>query len=150
MNFIKQNRKDMAKLEIQSSGVNIICDGASIKGDIIANNDLRIDGTINGNIVTSGRVVVGEQGSITGDIKCNTFEIFGLVKGCVEAEDSVCMKGDAKFYGDVTTKHLSIEPSVLFSGFCKMGNTNNMSNQESFVKHNELLLEEKESEFLSN
>jgi cytoskeletal protein CcmA (bactofilin family) len=141
MNFIKQNKKDMAKSETQSSGVNTICNGACINGDIIAKNDLRIDGVINGNIETSGRVVVGELGVINGDIKCNNIEIFGLVNGCAIALDSVCMKGKAKFNGDIITKHLSVEPTVLFSGFCKMGNASDTP-KDKYLKKEDILVGE--------
>jgi len=113
----------MAKNEIQTTGVNTICDETVINGDIIAKNDLRIDGYINGNLVTTGRVVVGTTGIITGDIRCSNIEILGAVHGDIEATDIVTIKGDAKVDGNITTKRLSVEPGIFFNGTCKMSNS---------------------------
>lgn len=110
----------MAKNEIQAPGVNSICDETVINGDIIAKNDLRIDGKINGNLETIGRVVVGITGIITGDIKCNNIEILGSVCGNIDAVDIVTIKGEAKIEGNIITKRLSVEPGICFNGTCKM------------------------------
>lgn len=115
----------MAKNEIQIAAVNTICDETVINGDIIAKNDLRIDGSINGNLVTSGRIVVGPTGMITGDTKCNNIEILGSIRGNIEAIDIVSIKGNAKIDGNIFTKRLSVEPGITFNGMCKMSETSN-------------------------
>jgi cytoskeletal protein CcmA (bactofilin family) len=121
MNFNKKDKKYMAKNDTQTSGVNTICDGATINGDIIATNDLRIDGRLNGTLETKGRVVVGDSGVITGDIRCNNVEVLGAVIGNIYASETVTLKAEAKMTGNITTKHFSVEPSITFNGFCKMG-----------------------------
>lgn len=112
----------MAKIESQSSGVNAICEGTIINGDIIAKNDLRIDGDLNGNMTTTGRIVIGISGVVTGEIKCNNIEVLGAVNGDIEASDVVTLKGNAKVSGNIITKRLSVEPGIVFNGFCKMSN----------------------------
>ena len=61
----KKDKKDPAP----STGViNVIGEGTHIVGDISSNGDLRIDGTVVGNVLTSGKCVLGITGAITGDI----------------------------------------------------------------------------------
>jgi len=119
----------MAKIESQSSGVNAICEGTIINGDIVAKNDLRIDGDLNGNMTTTGRIVIGISGTVTGEIKCNNIEVLGAVNGDIEAHDVVTLKGDAKVTGNIITKRLSVEPGIVFNGFCKMSNSSDSINK---------------------
>ncbi len=55
----------MAKpIEIDSSSINILGAGTIVKGDIIANGDFRIDGTLTGTITAKGKLVIGATGSV--------------------------------------------------------------------------------------
>ena len=69
----------MAK-EFEPIAVNRVSVNTEIKGDIITDNDIRIDGKLIGNIVSSLRIVLSESGHIEGDIKCNNCDIAGTVK----------------------------------------------------------------------
>ena len=50
---------------------NLIGNGTTIKGEIIATGDIRIDGTVIGTMKSNGKVVIGQQGVIEGEIICN-------------------------------------------------------------------------------
>ena len=52
-----------------------------INGEIKSNADFRIDGFLNGSITTSGKVVVGKEGVIEGNIKCLNADIEGKFNG---------------------------------------------------------------------
>ena len=56
-----------------------------ITGEIKSNADFRIDGHLNGSITTSGKVVVGKEGIIEGNIKCLNADIEGKFSGKIEA-----------------------------------------------------------------
>lgn len=116
--------KKMAKQtygEASSSSINLINEGTSIKGDISANGDTRIDGELVGNIDSKGRLVVGPQGKITGEIKCKNVEVSGFIKGKVAASELLTLKSSAKIEGDIIAAKLSVEPGATFSGNCSMG-----------------------------
>ena len=55
-----------------------------ITGEIKSNADFRIDGYLNGSITTSGKVVIGKEGSIEGNIKCLNADIEGRFMGKIE------------------------------------------------------------------
>ncbi len=92
-----------------------------IEGTIKARGNLRIDGTLRGNLECQGRVVIGSSGVVEGDIKCENAEIEGNIKANVMVSDLLTLKSAAKVHGDIVTKKLSIEPGATFTGSCSMG-----------------------------
>ena len=52
-----------------------------IKGDIVSEGDLRIDGTLEGSIKTKGKIVVGKEGIIKGDVSCTNADVEGKIDG---------------------------------------------------------------------
>jgi cytoskeletal protein CcmA (bactofilin family) len=109
--------------ETTSQSINIINEGTLIKGDIVANGDIRIDGELKGNIDAKGRLVIGPNGKVDGEINCNNIEVSGYIKGRVKVSEMLTMKASAKIEGDIIAGKLSVEPGSLFTGTCTMGET---------------------------
>jgi cytoskeletal protein CcmA (bactofilin family) len=103
------------------NSINIIRGGTEIKGDIICKGDIRIDGKLVGNLVSEGKVVVGEQGVVEGTIKCANATISGGVKVNIVVNELLSLKSTANLVGEISTNKLQIEPGANFSGNCKMG-----------------------------
>lgn len=122
-----KTEQNMSKLNANSESINqtinIISEGTKIKGDIIANGDIRIDGELMGNISAKGRLVIGPKGKIEGQILCNNIEISGYVKGKVTAGELINMKATSQIIGDIIAGKLSVEPGSMFSGSCVMNGT---------------------------
>ena len=57
--------------------VSRISTGTVIKGEINSPNDIRIDGSFEGKIVSNGRVVVGDKAVISGDVICDNVDFWG-------------------------------------------------------------------------
>ena len=119
--------QNMSKLntnsESISQSINIISEGTKIKGDVLANGDIRIDGELMGNISAKGRLVIGPKGRIEGQILCNNIEISGYVKGKITASELINMKSTSQIVGDIVAGKLSVEPGSMFSGSCIMNGT---------------------------
>ncbi len=107
--------------ETLNQAINIISEGTSIKGDIIALGDIRIDGILLGNIEAKGRLVIGPKGTVEGEINCNNIEVSGIIKGKITVQELLNMKSSAQIYGDIIAGKLSVEPGSVFTGNCKMG-----------------------------
>ena len=105
-----------------SNNINLIGLGTEIHGDVICNGDLRIDGTLIGNISAKGKIVVGETGKIKGEMTCKNTDISGLVDGKIIVSELLSLKSSAKVIGDMTTSRLAIEPGSRFTGHCDMSN----------------------------
>lgn len=100
--------------------LNILGNGTSVTGDINSEGDIRIDGKLDGNLNTKGKVVIGKSGAIKGEIKCAQAEISGTLEGKIHVEQLLSLKASSRINGDIITSKLAIEPDALFSGTCNM------------------------------
>jgi cytoskeletal protein CcmA (bactofilin family) len=105
----------------ETSAINLIGVGTQIIGDIISSGDVRIDGILNGNIKLNGRLVVGPNGKIEGNVICQNADLSGEIKGTLEVVEMLALKATSKILGDMVTGKLSIEPGAVFTGSCNMG-----------------------------
>ncbi len=122
----------MAKYnETDNNTINLISSGTDITGDIKSTGDIRIDGSLTGNLNTKGKVVIGQTGKVSGEIICKNCEISGTIEGKVTVNQLLNLKTSSKILGDVVTSKLSIEPGAIFSGTCKMSENNNNGGAQS-------------------
>ena len=101
--------------------INTIGAGTTITGDVQSKGDIRVDGTLKGSVNTTGKVVLGKEGVIEGDVVCNNADIAGVLKAKITTTELLSLKSTAKLNGDITTNKLSIEPGASFTGSCSMG-----------------------------
>jgi cytoskeletal protein CcmA (bactofilin family) len=120
----KKNKDRMKKNgnEPQTS-VTIINSKTRILGKIFSEANLRVDGTIEGNINCSSKVNIGPSAKIIGDIVCQQGEIECEVQGNIFCEDQLKLNATANISGDIYTKRLIVESGALFNGKCEMGQT---------------------------
>lgn len=116
-----------------TTAINLIGTGTEITGDINSNGDIRIDGSLTGNLKTAGKVVIGETGKVKGEIDCKNSEVLGEINGKIKVSELLSLKATAKIFGDIITKKLAIEPGSKFTGNCNMGNesVNNVQTEGS-------------------
>ncbi len=104
-----------------SASTNSLAQGTSIEGTLHADFDIRIDGTLRGNLTCRGKVIIGPSGSITGDVQCENAVIEGRFEGVLLVADVLQVKETAHIQGDVTTQKLVVQPGSIFNVKCKMG-----------------------------
>ena len=115
--MFSNNKKEMIKQnEINSGAVNIIGVGTVITGDIQSKGDIRIDGTLSGAVKTTGKVVVGQSGTIEGDVECSNADVAGSLNAKITVAQLLSLKATAKLTGDLVTNKLAIEPGAAFTG----------------------------------
>ena len=113
------------------NGTTLISSGTTIKGDISSNSDLRIDGTIIGNITSSAKIVIGSSGVVEGDINGNNADIVGKTSGTIKVKELLQLRGECVVNGNIYAGKLQVEPSATFNGQCHMGaNVVDMSSNE--------------------
>ncbi|MBK5720042.1 polymer-forming cytoskeletal protein [Dysgonomonas sp. Marseille-P4677] len=114
----------MAKIKeviaIAANTHNILSSGTHIIGDVTAEKDLRIDSTIEGNIICKGKIIIGTEGSVIGNIESVNIEILGRVKGNLTCRETLILRASAFFSGEVKTGIIEIEPGANFEGSCIM------------------------------
>lgn len=107
--------------DVDASSINIIRNGTELNGDISCKGDIRIDGKLVGNLKADGKVVVGENGYVEGNIECSYATISGALKVNITVDELLTLKSTANLVGEIVTNKLQIEPGANFSGSCKMG-----------------------------
>ncbi len=102
-----------------------------IKGDIISEADFRIDGKLDGNVKTSGKVVIGKGGYIHGKVECVNADIEGNFNGELLVSDLLSLKSSAVIEGTVSVTKLSVEPGATFNASCTMKGKSALSSSTS-------------------
>ena len=92
-----------------SPSVDIIESSTKIVGDIYSKADFRIDGIVEGNITTTGKVVIGKSGKINGKINSSNADIYGSVSGKIEVAETLSLMSESLIQGDIVTGKLSVE-----------------------------------------
>ncbi|MBQ9864980.1 MAG: polymer-forming cytoskeletal protein [Bacteroidales bacterium] len=103
-----------------NSLINTITVGTTIKGDIQANGDFRMDGTLEGNITLTGKLVLGEQGRIIGNVVCQNANVMGVIDGNLSVKEFLTLYASSRVKGDIVANKLAIEPGAYFTGSCHM------------------------------
>jgi cytoskeletal protein CcmA (bactofilin family) len=124
------NQKSKSDGSIESptpGGASIIAAGTTLKGDITSNGDIRIDGTLHGNIHCTAKVVIGANGMVEGDIAGQQADIMGKVQGTIKVKELLQLKGGSQVSGNIYSSKLQIEPSANFNGQCHMNESSAQS-----------------------
>src|SRR5579863_3264307 len=115
--------KTMAPLDTSypatTSGSGVARLGASlhVKGEITGNEDLAIDGSVEGLVQLEDRkLTVGASAKLTADIIAREVVVYGTVKGNLRARDRIEIKKDGSVIGDLTTARIMIEDGAYFKG----------------------------------
>lgn len=108
-------------MESYGSQPNRIEKNTVIKGDITSQADFRIDGKLEGNVKTSGKVVIGKDGLIKGKVECVNADIEGNFNGELYVSELLALKSSAKIEGTVNVSKLAVEPGATFNASCNMG-----------------------------
>ena len=107
----------------QNSGslYNALTSGSKIIGTVITDSDMRIDGTVEGDVKCAGKLVVGEQGLVKGTVECQNAEIMGRLDGKIDVKYTLALRATSIIKGEINTGTLMIEPNAIFNGSCTMG-----------------------------
>ena len=99
---------------------NRIAEGTQLNGDLVSDSDIRIDGTLIGNITLKGKLVIGPKGYVEGNIKCQNMDIEGKFLGRLEVTELLNTKATSEIKGEVVVGKLGVEPGANFTATCSM------------------------------
>ena len=120
--MFSDNKKDK-QIKEGTSSQNIIAQGTKIVGDFNSEGDFRIDGEVEGNIKTLGKVVVGKAGFIKGTLQGTNAYFEGKFSGKLTLSDTLTLKAASHIEGEVIVGKLAVEPGATFNVTCIMKGT---------------------------
>jgi cytoskeletal protein CcmA (bactofilin family) len=125
------DKKQTSNSDQTGSSISRICENTKITGTIETTGDIRIDGTLEGSVSSTGRVVIGLKGKINGDLHCSCIDVSGKIKGNIIANDILILKEKSVLVGEITVQKLIIESGATFNGLCKMPNNEAVGKENS-------------------
>jgi cytoskeletal protein CcmA (bactofilin family) len=99
----------------------LISSGTILRGNVKSNNDLRIDGTIHGNVSSSAKIVIGPTGFVEGNIEGANADITGKVVGNISVKELLQLREQSVVDGNISAIKLQVDPAATFNGKCQMG-----------------------------
>ncbi len=105
----------------------VVGKGTVLEGCFEVHEGIRVDGTLKGELVSSGTLVIGPSGEVKADpIRVKDAVIAGRLEGKLKASHQVKLESSAVLIGDITAQVLIVEEGSVFRGFCDAGGTREM------------------------
>lgn len=118
-----------------SGGLNSLVAGTTVEGNINADNDFRIDGTLIGNLNGKSKVIIGPEGKVKGEINCVNAIIEGGFNGTLNVTNQLHIRPTADVKGIVQTADLVVESGAKFSVECNKNKSGSNSNNQKQNSH---------------
>jgi len=117
---------------------NVVAKNTTIVGDIKSDGDFRIDGTLEGTLITDGRVIIGTNGFVKGKVEATNADIEGKFSGELLVSNTLTIKTTADISGNVVIGKLSVEPGASFNATCAMkGGVKELNSSDEQKRHSE-------------
>lgn len=117
MRFLRE--KDKAPVE-ESAPNTVIGVGSTLRGTLMVEGTLRVEGEFDGDLLNCDRLEVGPHGTVRVDVHVRDAFIEGQMNGSIQAEGRVVLLTGARMDGDLTCRRVVIEDGVHFTGRCMM------------------------------
>ena len=91
-----------------------------VRGSIVGNDDLTIEGQVEGSVRIDGALTIGDEASLKADVSAASVALNGQIEGNIESESTFVMTADAVVIGTVTTKRLTVAEGAKLKGRIEM------------------------------
>ena len=104
----------------ETSITTVLADDLHITGTITFKSSLMIKGTLDGEIISEGLLIVGPTAKVNAKVTTKKLVSHGEITGDVTASDQVVLKETAAQTGNITTQNIIVESGSLFNGSITM------------------------------
>ena len=104
--------------------------GTEFKGVLSFEGTIRVDGKIEGEIVSKDTLIGGDSAYLNGEVSVGTIILSGKVVGNINATQKVHLLAPANIQGNIKTPKLIIEEGVTFDGKCEMAGEKKAAEQK--------------------
>ncbi len=108
------------KTESPDKVTTVIGPETRVEGTVTAKSSIRVDGSVQGKIITPGEVIVGEGGKVEADVDAGNLAVAGLLAGNVEVRGRLEIKKGGTLRGDLRADTVIMEEGAFFDGRCSM------------------------------
>lgn len=104
----------------------VIAKGTTIEGKFMCTENVRLDGTIQGEVKVDKRFVMGETSYVQGNIHARDAAIRGKIKGDVFVKEALHLLNTAVIEGNISARTMIVEEGARYNGSCKIGEQTGM------------------------
>jgi cytoskeletal protein CcmA (bactofilin family) len=133
------SKKDNVALDLQSIST-LISEGCILDGNLKAPAFARIDGQVTGDVMVDEGLILGEKGSIMGNIITKEMVIYGTVTGNIQTS-SLEIKATGKVSGEIRTQTLSVENGAVYNGSLSMTQNTKLAQSHKLSKPQQKMIE---------
>lgn len=120
----------MNKKEDLSPNINVLSEAVRVNGTFTSSKNIRIIGTIDGDVHVEGVLILDKKGVINGNVYASKIEISGNIKGSLKSDGKITVRETAIIIGDIESKALEVEEHAIVEGEIRMSEIENKSAQE--------------------
>lgn len=137
MNAFEPHAYDAIKDEIKNDEEpeTVIAPGVSIKGTMSFQKLIRIDGNFEGELLSSGKLIVGPTGTVKAHINLEEAFISGKVIGDITVKKRLVLRGRAEVKGDITAPLISVDEGVCITGILNVTQESASPSSEEEEEH---------------
>ena len=125
-------KKDKVTLDLQSIST-LISEGCILDGNLKAPAFARIDGQVTGDVMVDEGLILGEKGSILGNIITKEMVVYGTITGNIQT-NSLEIKATGKVSGEIRTQTLAVENGAVYNGSLSMTQNNKLAQSNKTSK----------------
>lgn len=118
--MIKDMARPAAEPAVSPGDISRISEGTVVRGDMSSTGDIRVDGRVEGKLMSEGRVVVGETATIEGSILCNDLDFWGKIEGDLYVKNLLTLKNTSIVNGNIHVRKIQVEMGSQINGTCRM------------------------------
>ncbi|MDR3694595.1 polymer-forming cytoskeletal protein [Mucilaginibacter sp.] len=123
------SKKDKVTLDLQSIST-LISEGCILDGNLKAPAFARIDGQVTGDVMVDEGLILGEKGSILGNIITKEMVVYGVITGNIQT-NSLEIKATGKVTGEIRTQTLVVENGAVYNGSLSMTQNHKLAQSQS-------------------
>ncbi len=116
--------KNQSNSPVSKTALNSIVHGTKVEGTLHANSDIRIDGEVKGKLICTGKIIVGTQGKVDGEISCENAVIEGTIIGNFKVKELLNVRETGRIEGDINYGKINVQSGGVIMGTCNMGAVN--------------------------
>ncbi|BAU52319.1 bactofilin family protein [Mucilaginibacter gotjawali] len=123
------SKKDKVTLDLQSIST-LISEGSILDGNLKAPAFARIDGQVTGDVMVDEGLILGEKGSILGNIITKEMVVYGTITGNIQT-NSLEIKASGKISGEIRTQTLVVENGAVYNGSLSMTQNHKLAQSQN-------------------
>lgn len=128
-----QNNMSSNNNKSNSPSVNMISEGTTLEGTLKTKSDVRVAGTVDGEVNAKGKVIISSTGNIKGNIEAVDADIAGHVDGKIKVTNKLVLRDSAEVEGDIYTETLLVEEGAQINGEFHMTQEGSSGSKKSTI-----------------